>query len=189
MTQLTFIDHASNAYQGWHTVDEIAGMLNMSRRNVLLHVANWKQLSGESASYFRVNTDGGSQVLAHYPANLIAYIEARKLRIDPSSRETARLHPLVSSLLIRNGYDIESEVPMPVLGRADFVARGNGEVLVVEAKRYLKEPAIYQVLAYAHQTGYTPVLATYAPANAHYIGKCDQLNIRVIQIPRSKKDS
>lgn len=66
------------------------------------------------------------------------------------------VHPLTAQWLTDHGYTYEYEVKMPEYGRADFVAKRSGEVLIVECKEKLGNETgrcLAQVVDYCRQYG------------------------------------
>lgn len=168
----------------WLTVDQICKLLELKERVVRHHIANWKDVDPEAASkgvqHFGIQTNGGIQSTAHYSPAFIQYIKSRLLLTD--YLETTDYHEIVARWLNANGFEYEHEVPMPILGRADFVATRDGVTYVIECKLKATQGAVYQVMAYREQTGHTPLILTYQPASPDLVHKAKLLGVDVVHV-------
>lgn len=166
----------------WLNADQIAELLSMTKRNVLLHAANWKKSDPDAANAgmkdFFIQTPAGQRTSTHYSVDFLRYIKARTN--NAQCLEIDDFHPLVAQWLDANGFTYQHEVDMPILGRADFVAMRDNVTYVIECKLKLTPSAIYQVMAYREQTGYHAIIATLEQSPNALVNQAAQLGVDVI---------
>lgn len=77
----------------WLNADQIAELLSMTKRNVQLHVANWKKADPDAASKgvkdFFIPSAGGEQRVPHYSVDFLIYIAYRMNRDEVNERVLA----------------------------------------------------------------------------------------------------
>lgn len=74
----------------WLTADQIAALLGMSKRNVRMHVNNWRENDPDAAEKgvkkFFTTTSGGDQNTTHYSVDLVIYIAHRMNKTTVTER-------------------------------------------------------------------------------------------------------
>lgn len=69
----------------WLNADQIAELLSMTKRNVLLHSANWKKADPDAAGVgmkdFFIETPAGKRTSTHYSVDFLIYIAYRMNRV------------------------------------------------------------------------------------------------------------
>lgn len=181
------LDH--NNFKAGHYWRTLKLRLGRENHEIIPHLVQLKVLAADQKMRFTDMADAKTCIEIQKVVERISFNRTKRIRRHHD--EILDVHPIVTSILEREGWTIDHHVDLPSGKILDLLAERSKTFMIVECKTSLRDSRIFravgQVLCYVveHGGNAIPAIACFADGIDDYsYHMCKMMNIRLIALNR-----